>query len=115
MRSGFGNIFIDAFSDRAADADEDGAISLLEAFLYTQNRVKTWYDEAMALFNRSIPTSTITGMGLPHARSYQMPRTGHSCSKELTLGKRRSALVDSMLSAELELDRPAMMNLRKCI
>ena len=44
MRSGFGNIFIDAFSDHAADTDDNGAISLLEAFLYTQKRVKTWYE-----------------------------------------------------------------------
>ncbi|MBI1929164.1 caspase family protein, partial [Candidatus Poribacteria bacterium] len=45
MRSGFGNIFVDAFSDAAADTDGDGAISLLEAFLYTQKKVKEWYEK----------------------------------------------------------------------
>ena len=103
MRSGFGNIFVDAFSDRAADADGDGAISLLEAFLYTQNRVKTWYTNDGSVQSEH-PHLDDNGDGV--ASRKELPNASDGALAQRTyLGERRSALVDSML-AELDSDRP---------
>ena len=42
-QAGFGDIFVDVFSEPSADTNDDGAISLLEAFLWLQTRVDEWY------------------------------------------------------------------------
>ena len=105
MRSGFGNIFIDAFSDRTADADDNGAISLLEAFLHTQKRVKTWYENDGSVQSEH-PHLDDNGDGVA-SRKRATKRFGRGTLAQRTyLGKRRSALVDFML-AELNsnLDR----------
>ena len=103
MRSGFGNIFIDAFSNRTADADGDGAISLLEAFLYTQKRVKAWYENDGSVQSEH-PHLDDNGDGV--ASRKELPNTSDGALAQRTyLGERRSALVDSML-AELDSDRP---------
>ena len=44
-----GDLFVDVFSEPAADTNSDGAISLLEAFLRIQNRVDEWYAQDGAL------------------------------------------------------------------
>ena len=103
MRSGFGNIFIDAFSDGTADADDNGAISLLEAFLYTQNRVKTWYENDGSVQSEH-PHLDDNGDGIASRR--ELPNASDGILAQRTyLGKRRSALVDA-LSAEPDLNRP---------
>ncbi len=40
----FCKVFVDALYDEAIDADEDGNISLLEAFLHTKEEIKKWYE-----------------------------------------------------------------------
>ena len=103
MRSGFGNIFIDAFSDRAADTDDNGAISLLEAFLYTQKRVKTWYENDASVQSEH-PHLDDNGDGIASRR--ELPNASDGTFAQRTyLGKRRSALVDPV-SAQPDLDRP---------
>ena len=103
MRSGFGNIFIDTFSAGAADADDNGAISLLEAFLYTQNRVKTWYENDGSVQSEH-PHLDDNGDGA--ASRKELPNASDGALAQRTyLGKRRSALVVSV-SAEPDLDRP---------
>ena len=102
MRSGFGNIFVDAFSDRVADADDNGAISLLEAFLYTQNRVKTWYENDGSVQSEH-PHLDDNGDGI--ASRKELPNTSDGRLAQSTyLGKRRSALVDTV-SVEPDSDR----------
>ncbi len=96
MRSGFGDIFIDAFSDRIADADTNGAISLLEAFLYTQKRVKTWYENDGSVQSEH-PHLDDNGDGI--ASRQELPNASDGTLAQRTyLGKRRSALVDSVVS-----------------
>ncbi len=103
MRSGFGNIFVDGFSDRAADTDGDGAISILEVFLYTQKRVKTWYENDGSVQSEH-PHLDDNGDGIASRR--ELPNASDGVLAQRTyLGKRRSALVDSML-AELDSDPP---------
>ena len=103
MRSGFGNIFIDAFSDRTADVDDNEAISLLEAFLYTQKRVKTWYESDGSVQSEH-PHLDDNGDGI--ASRQELPNASDgTLAQRIYLGKRRSALVDRV-SAELNLDRP---------
>ena len=103
MRSGFGNLFIDAFSDRLADADDNEAISLLEAFLYTQKRVKTWYESDGSVQSEH-PHLDDNGDGIASRKELPNASDG-TLSQRTYLGKRRSALVDRV-SAELNLDRP---------
>jgi len=40
----FPEFFIRAFSDRAADADNDGRVSIFEAFAYASANVRAWFD-----------------------------------------------------------------------
>ena len=103
MRSGFGNIFIDAFSDRAADVDNNEAISLLEAFLYTQNRVKMWYENDGSVQSEH-PHLDDNGDGI--ASRKELPNASDGALAQSTyLGKRRSGLVD-LVAAEPDVDRP---------
>ena len=103
MRSGFGNIFIDAFSDGTADADDNGAISLLEAFLYTQKRVKTWYENDGSVQSEH-PHLDDNGDGI--ASRKELPNASDGTLAQRTyLGKRRSVLVDSVVS-ESDLNPP---------
>ena len=44
-QAGFGDLFVDVFSEPTADTNTDGAISLLEAFLWMQTRVDEWYEQ----------------------------------------------------------------------
>ena len=103
MRSGFGNIFVNAFSDRAADADDSGAISLLEAFLYTQNRVKAWY-ESDASVQSEHPHLDDNGDGIASRKALPNASDG-TLAQSTYLGKRRSVLVDSVV-VEPDSDRP---------
>ena len=103
MRSGFGNIFINAFSDRAADADDSGAISLLEAFLYTQNRVKAWYESDGSVQSEH-PHLDDNGDGIASRKALPNASDG-ALAQRTYLGKRRSALLDSV-AVEPDLDRP---------
>ena len=102
MRSGFGNIFINAFSDGAADGDDNGAISLLEAFLYTQERVSTWYESDGSVQSEH-PHLDDNGDGV--ASRKELPNASDGTLAQRTyLGKRRSVLADSV-SLEPDLDR----------
>ena len=103
MRSGFGNIFINAFSDRAADADDSGAISLLEAFLYTQNRVKAWYENDGSVQSEH-PHLDDNGDGIASRKALPNASDG-TLAQSTYLGQRRSVLVDSV-AVEPDLDRP---------
>jgi hypothetical protein len=41
----FGQFFVDAFKNKAADSDKSSEVSMLEAYLYTAQRVEAWYKE----------------------------------------------------------------------
>ena len=46
---GFGDLFVDVFTDPTADTNTDGAISILEAFVWLQTRVDEWYEQDGAM------------------------------------------------------------------
>lgn len=48
-QAGFGELFVDVFTDPTADTNTDGAISLLEAFVWLQKRVDEWYEQDGAM------------------------------------------------------------------
>jgi hypothetical protein len=91
MRSGFGNILVDAFSDGGADTDADGAISLLEAFLYTQDRVKAWYDDDVSVQSEH-PHLDDDGNGIASRKALPKEQEG-LLAQQTFLGKRRSPLM----------------------
>ncbi len=41
----FAQFFIEAFKNKSADTDKNGQVSVLEAFLYTSQKVEGWYQE----------------------------------------------------------------------
>ena len=41
----FGQFFVEAFKNKAADTDKNAEVSMLEAYLYTAQRVEAWYKE----------------------------------------------------------------------
>jgi hypothetical protein len=45
----FGGFFVEAFENQAADADKNGRVSMLEAYLYSRKRVDDWYKERQKL------------------------------------------------------------------
>lgn len=91
MRSGFGNIFIDAFSDITSDTDGNRTISLLEAFLYTQNRVKMWYENDGAVQSEH-PHLDDNGDGIPSRKNLPVEAEG-LLAQQTYLGERHSALM----------------------
>ena len=91
MRSGFGNIFVDAFSDGAADTDRDGVISLLEGLLYTQERVKKWYEDDGSVQSEH-PHLDDNGDGISSRKNLPTDREG-LLAQQTFLGKRRSPIV----------------------
>ena len=48
-QAGFGDLFVDAFSDSTADTNADGAISILESFNWLQTRIDDWYEQDGAI------------------------------------------------------------------
>ncbi len=48
-QANFGDLFVDVFSEPTADTNTDGAISLLEAFVWMQTRVDEWYEQDGAI------------------------------------------------------------------
>ena len=48
-QAGFGDLFVDVFSEPAADTNNDGAISLFEAFVWLQTRIDEWYEQDGAM------------------------------------------------------------------
>ncbi len=45
----FGGFFVEAFENQAADADKNGRVSMLEAYLYSRKTVEDWYKERQKL------------------------------------------------------------------
>ena len=41
----FGQFFVEAFKNKAADTDKNSEVSMLEAYLYAAQRVESWYKE----------------------------------------------------------------------
>lgn len=91
MRSGFGNILADAFSNGGADTDADGAVSLLEAFLYTQDRVKAWYDDDLSVQSEH-PHLDDDGDGIASRKALPKDQEG-LLAQQTFLGQRRSPLI----------------------
>ena len=48
-QAGFGDLFVDVFCEPAADTNADGAISLLEAYVWMQTRIDAWYQQDGAM------------------------------------------------------------------
>ena len=48
-QAGFGDLFVDAFSDSTADTNVDGTISILESFNWLQTRIDDWYEQDGAI------------------------------------------------------------------
>ncbi len=96
-RAGFGDILVDALSQASADTNGDGTISLLEAFLWIQERTKEWYEQDGTIQSEH-PQLDDNGDGTASGKALvsQGKTQGEGTLAEKTfLGKRRSPLAQS--------------------
>lgn len=96
-RAGFGNILVDAFSQASADTNGDSTISLLEAFLWLQERTKKWYEQDGTIQSEH-PQLDDNGDGTASSKEFvgQGETRGEGTLAEKTfLGKRRFPLARS--------------------
>ena len=90
LQAGFGDIFVDAFSTATADTNGDGAISLLEAFLWLQGQTKAWYENDGSVQSEH-PHLDDNGDGNPSRKDLKDTGEGKLAGQTF-LGERRSAL-----------------------
>ena len=90
LQAGFGDIFVDAFSTATADTNSDGAISLLEAFLWLQGQTKAWYENDGSVQSEH-PHLDDNGDGNPSRKDLEDTGEG-KLAEQTFLGERRSAL-----------------------
>ena len=96
LQAGFGDVFVDAFSTATVDTNNDGAISLLEAFLSVENRTKAWYED-LGTIQSEHPHLDDNGDGnatrnLTTARESEEGPSDGTLAEKTFLGKRRSEL-----------------------
>ena len=108
LQAGFGDVFVGAFSTADNDINNDGDISLLEAFLSLQERTKAWYENDGTIQSEH-PHLDDNGDGNATRNLTIDPeappadRTDDGALAETTfLGKRRSALPSTPSPSEPE-------------
>ena len=105
LQAGFGDVFVDAFSDGANDTDRNGDISLLEAFLSLQAHTKNFYEQ-----NSNVQTEHphLDDNGDRNATRNltvgEEETDDGTLAKETFLGTRRSALQSPLPEAEASTD-----------
>ena len=90
LQAGFGDIFVDAFSTATADTNGDGAISLLEVFLWLQGQTKAWYENDGSVQSEH-PHLDDNGDRNPSRKDLEDTGEG-KLAEQTFLGERRSAL-----------------------
>ena len=109
-QAGFGDLFVDVFSEPYADANDDGAISLLEAFMWMQTRVDEWYTQDGAM-QAEHPHLDDNGDGRASRKDLEANGEGTLADKTF-LGTRRTPLPpkeeSTVENPEEEQDEPAV-------
>jgi len=95
----FCRVFVDALYNEAIDADEDGKISILEAFLHTKEEIKKWYetDGSVALEH---PHLDDNGDGVGSHK--EVPSQDGQLAKNAFLGEKSES---NIAEAKLEKDK----------
>ena len=103
LQAGFGDVFVDAFSNGANDTDRNGDVSLLEAFLSLQAHTKDFYEQ-----NSNVQTEHphLDDNGDRNATrnltTVEEETDDGTLAKETFLGTRRSVLESTPISPESE-------------
>ena len=95
----FCKIFIDSLYNGAVDEDEDGNISLLEAYLHTKEEIKTWYEEDGSV---ALEHSHLDDNGDGVGSHKEVPSQDGELAKSAFLGEGKP--VSGIDEAKLELD-----------
>lgn len=90
LQAGFGDVFVDAFSTATADTNSDGAVSLLEAFLWLQGQTQGWYENDGSVQSEH-PHLDDNGDRNPSRKDLEDTGEGE-LAEQTFLGERRSAL-----------------------
>ncbi len=91
LQAGFGALFVNAFSTPDADKNSDGAISVLEAFLWVQQGTKDWYENDGSIQSEH-PHLEDNGDGRASREKIGAPSGEGTLAAKTFLGKRRSPL-----------------------
>ena len=103
LQAGFGDVFVDAFSNAANDTDRNGDISLLEAFLSIQARTKDFYEQ-----NGNVQTEhphlddNGDGNATRNLAVVESETDDGTLAEKTFLGTRRSLLENTPVSTESE-------------
>ena len=116
----FGGFFVEAFENQAADADKNGRISMLEAYLYARNKVEDWYKERQKLATEhalleddgngrgsSIPSAE-TGDGLLAGRLSPGPGVQVALAAGVSPGNQKELLDLQVAKRKVEADIEAL-------
>ena len=111
LQAGFGDVFVNAFSTATADTNNDGAISLLEAFLSLEGQTKAWYED-LGTIQSEHPHLDDNGDGrasrnLATALETEEGADDGTLAEETFLGKRRSPLPSPPSESEVLAETPS--------
>ncbi len=103
LQAGFGDVFVDAFSTTDADTNIDGAVSLLEAFLWLQQRTKEWYENDGSVQSEH-PYLEDNGDGSPSRKDIEetSPESDGKLAANTFFGQRRTPLPQPTQTPETE-------------
>ena len=97
-QAGFGDLFVDVFSEPTADTNTDGAISLFEAYVWLQNRIGEWYEQDGAM-QAEHPHLDDNGDGRASRKDVEANGEGTLANKTF-LGKRLTPLPEIDTTAQ---------------
>ena len=101
LQAGFGDVFVDTFSNAMNDTDRNGDISLLEAFLSLQAHTKDFYEQ-----NGNVQTEhphlddNGDGNATRNLTSVENETDDGTLAKKTFLGTRRSTIENTTVSTE---------------
>jgi hypothetical protein len=91
----FGQYFVEAFKDNAADSDKGGRVSILEAFSYARQKVDEYYDSEG---NMQTEHAVLDDNGDAQAQSKPAPENGEGLLA-------RSTFLDAGIGSDAQTDR----------
>ena len=97
-QAGFGDLFVDVFSEPTADTNTDGAISLFEAYVWLQTRIAEWYEQDGAM-QAEHPHLDDNGDGRASRKDIEANGEGTLANKTF-LGKRLTPLPEIDTTAQ---------------
>ena len=103
LQAGFGDVLVDAFSATDSDTDNDGDVSVLEAFLLLQARTEAWYaKDGNVQTEHPHLDDNGDGRATRNLTAGKVETDDGALAEKTFLGTRRSRLENTPVSTESE-------------